>query len=63
MGPILMPLLLWFALASAVRSLEIVEIYDTLTVRDSLNDTILYTTKLRTFPYITNVRLITFLPA
>ena len=56
MGHRLLPLLVFFALAITCRTLDIVDIYDTLNVRDSLNDTILYTTKLRAFPYISNVR-------
>ena len=58
MGHRLLPLLVFLSLASTCRTLDIVDIYDTLNVRDSLNDTILYTTKLRAFPYITNVRVL-----
>jgi hypothetical protein len=56
MGHRLLPLLVFFASATTCRTLDIVDIYDTMNIRDSVNDTILYTTKLRAFPYISNVR-------
>ena len=58
MGHRLQPLLVFIALAATCWCLDIVEIHDTMNVRDSLNDTLLYSTQLRTFPYISNVRVL-----
>ena len=44
MGHRLLPLWVFFALATTCWSLDIVEIHDTLNVRDTVNDTLLYST-------------------